>query len=247
MEILQTLVTTLTMPNEELINFVSIFYRIIEAIVTMLFFITLLNIKSTKKQKSIFIILSIATSMIYNYVLPNPINTFMQMFTLPILIILCLKTTILKGIIAQILTLVVITIFEPIIIKSYCICFNISNLDIATIPIYRLTLPLFIYTIFYVLYKLSKKLNFNIKLLDNMSKTNKLVLTINTILGIFAVIVQLFIFKYYSESMPFFIIIIAFISLLIYFFTSIYSLTRTTKLEITNKNLEESQKYNKSL
>ena len=196
MEILQTLLTTLTMPNEGLINLVSIFYRIIESIVTMLFFTTLLNINSTKKQQLIFIILSTVTSIIYNYLIPTPFNTFIQMITLPILIILCFKTTILKGIIAQILPLVVIMTFETFLIRVYTIIFNISYLDINNIPIYRLSITLIIYLAFYLLYKLSKHFNFNISVLDNMNKN----ITLASLLGLIAIFIQICLINFCNYS-----------------------------------------------
>ena len=55
MEILQTIWTALTTPNEGLINIISIPLAFLDIYIGMLLFTTLLNIKSTRKQKIIYI------------------------------------------------------------------------------------------------------------------------------------------------------------------------------------------------
>ena len=51
MEILQAIWTALTTENQNLIKIIAIPFSVIEAIITMLLFTTILNISSTKKQK----------------------------------------------------------------------------------------------------------------------------------------------------------------------------------------------------
>ena len=51
MEILQTIWNALTTENEILINFISFPMLVLELIVSMLLFTTILNIKVTTKQK----------------------------------------------------------------------------------------------------------------------------------------------------------------------------------------------------
>lgn len=243
MDILQTLITALTTPNEASFNFIGIFYRFIENFITMLFFTTVLNIKATKKQKFIFVLSIVAISTIYTYIIPHRFIPLVQLITTPILIILCLKATILRSIVAEILSLVVIAACETVLIRIYTIIFNISYLDITTIPIYRLTFPLFTYSIFYSLYKLCKHFNFNISILDNMNKR----ITIASILGVFAIIIQMYLVNFYNDALPLLITILGTLCSIIYFCISVYSLTRTTKLEITTQNLQQEQQYNKSL
>lgn len=243
MEILQTLVTALTTPNEGLINFVSIPFTLLELIVTMLFFTTILNITATKKQKIIFVAIALSISIVNKYITFNPLKTFIQLFSTPILIILCFKTSILKSIIAELVPLVIIMSFEAILIRIYTIVFNIAYPDITTVPVYRLSITLIIYTIFYILYKLSKYFKFNISILDSMNKS----ITIASILGLIAIFIQMCLVNFCNDSLPIIITLLGTICSLIYFFISMYSLTRTTKLEITTQNLEEAKQYNKSL
>ena len=58
---------------------------------------------------------------------------------------------------------------------------------------------------------------------------------------------QRYLSNYYSDDIPVILISISTLTLLIYFCISMYSLIRTTKLEITEQSLEEAQLYNKSL
>ena len=50
MEILQAIWTSLTTENQNLIKIIAIPFSVIEAIITMLLFTTILNISSTKMQ-----------------------------------------------------------------------------------------------------------------------------------------------------------------------------------------------------
>ena len=55
MEVLNNIWTAISTPNERLLNLFSIPFTIIEAILIMSLYISLLNIKASKKQKFIYI------------------------------------------------------------------------------------------------------------------------------------------------------------------------------------------------
>ena len=247
MEIFQTIWTALTTPNVELIKFFGIPFSFIEVSVHMLFFCFILNIESTKKQKIIYILTLYTLSIVFTFLITFDFAPVIRIILWPILIMLIFKTTLLKSIIATLLPSVVMLLFETIFIKVYTVFFNISYNDIATIPIYRESIVLLNYLSIYILYLLAKHFNFNITLLDDMNKSNRNVLIINSIFGIISIITQLYLVNFYSDNIPFSIILISSFCLLSYFFISIYSLLRTTKLEITEQSLEEAQLYNKSL
>lgn len=247
MEIFQTIWMALTTPNEGLINILSIPLTIIELTVGMLLFTTVLNIEATKKQKAIYLSIICLWSVLSNTPLLYGISKFVNALLCPILVIFVFKTSILKGIFAEILPLVVIVIFEPIYIKLLTSVFGIQYDDISYIPIYRISIVLALYLSMYILYRIFKHFNFSIRLLDNMDKKSKTVLIINSAFGIISICSQLYLFKFYSENMSYVFTIVSLISLIAYFFISMYSLTKTTQLQITEQNLEEAQLYNKSL
>ena len=58
---------------------------------------------------------------------------------------------------------------------------------------------------------------------------------------------QFFITGFYLDKLPIYIVIFSNLSLIAYFLLSIYSLTKTTKLELTSLNLEQEKENNKIL
>lgn len=242
MEILQTLLGILTSPNEN-INLLLSPLMLIEMTVTMLFFTTILNMKTTSKSKIGFVLSVTFLSFVCNFLIADFWTTIVHFVLTPILIMLFFKTSFLKSIIASLLPLVVIATLETILIKIYTVCFNISYEDIATIPIYRVSIISIMYISFYSLYRIAKYFNFNISLLDNMNKT----FTVVAIFGIFAIVCQMYLVNFHNNNLPFVITLLGTLCSLVFFFISIYSLLRTTKLEITTQNLEEAKLYNRSL
>ena len=131
MEIFQTIWMALTTPNEGLINILSIPLTIIELTVGMLLFTTVLNINATKKQKAIYLSIICLWSVLSNTPLLYDISKFVNALLCPILVIFIFKTSILKGIFAEILPLIIIVIFEPIYIKLLTSVFGIQYNDIS--------------------------------------------------------------------------------------------------------------------
>lgn len=247
MEIFQTIWIALTTPNEDLINILSIPLTILELTVQILFSTTVLGIKFTRRQLLIYIFSMSFISILSNSPILYNISKFINVIMCPILVILIFKTSILKAITVEILPLIVIAIFEPIYVKVLTVTFNIQYVDISYTPIFRILFVFVMYLTIYILYRIFKHINFNIKLLDNMDKKSKIILVINSAFGIISICTQLYLFKFYSENMSYVFTIISLISLIAYFFISMYSLAKTTELQITEQNLEEAQLYNKSL
>lgn len=247
MEILQTIWTALTTPNEGLINVLSLPFSIVEITVSMLLFTTVLNIKTTQKQKLIYVILLSFLAMLSNNFIPNLYGTLIHIFVWPILIMIIFKISFLKSVLAIILPTMVTVLLETIFSKI-CITFFSATYDKALIiPLYRLSIVIIIYLIVFILYKLAKHINFNITLLDNMDKNSKLLMTLNFVIVVISIGCQFYLVDFYSDKAPLLITLLSMLALITYFLISIYSLTRTTQLQIANQDLEESQLYNKSL
>lgn len=247
MEIFQTIWTALSTPNEGLITILSIPLTFIEMTVTMLLFTSILNIKADKKQKVIYVVLLTCWGIISNIFIPNPLLTVLNIIILPLCAMAIFKISFFKSIISEILPLIVMAILDPIFINIITFIFNITYTSIVTVPIYRLLFVLCIYLTFFILYLLIKHFGFNITLLDDMNKSTRNILIFNSVFGIITIFIQRYLSNYYTESLPLMITSIATLSLLAYFCISMYSLIRTTKLEITEQNLQEAQLYNKSL
>lgn len=246
MEIFQTIWNAITTPNQELIKILVTLLSFVEIYIYMSLFNTFLNFNSSKKQQLSYVLILSLLSIFSNLFIKN-FATIINIIIAPILIMLIFKTSILKGFIANIFPLVIGTLLSTLISKIYLVGFQIDQDILMNVPIYRISFMLLVYSFMFIFYLLAKHLNFNIHLLDNMSKRNKNLLLINSVLGLICLCSQYYLTVFYIDKLPILVTLLSIVSIFTYFFISIYSLTRTTKLEIANQDLEQSQLYNKSL
>ena len=247
MDILQTVWTALTTENQGLINILSIPFFFIDAFVFMLLFTTLLNITTSKKQKLIYVILLSFSCIICRTIIPNPYGTFINMIVWPLCVIFVFKTSILKGILAELIPFS-LTIFLEIIFEKVFFAFTgYAASTLLNIPIYRISIVSLVYLSVYLLYYLVKKSNFSISVLENMNKKSKKYLIITCILALIVIFTQFYLLNYYSDNFPLIVSLLNIFGLVAYFIVSIVSFMNTTRLETTSTNLEEANLYNKTL
>ena len=247
MEIFNTIIQTFTTPDEWMSNIICSPLIIVEAIVNMLLFTTILSIDSNRKQKVKYVVLTCILCLFTKFIIPSPYGTIINMVLYILIIFKIFKIGLIKSLLAQILPLILTALIEPIIIKVFYIVFNVSYDIVAITPAYRMSAMLIIYAMTYITYFISKKFNLNIRSLDILDKSSKRLLLINTILGILAIAMQYYLVNFYSDNLPLLITIFSTLTLLIYFILSFYNITRTTKLELTKQDLEETKLYNKTL
>lgn len=247
MEILQTIWTALTTENEMLIKITSMPMLILELIVSMLLFTSILNLNPNKKQKILYISILSIIGFINLWLIPTPYNTFINLIACPILVYFIFKTNILKSILAEIIPYIVSVILISFLTNTYSIIFNINSNHIITVPIHRLGYSIIQYSFIYIFYVFCKHFEFNIDINHKLKFKNYIVLLSNFIIGIIALAVQSYITTKYSSMLPYAVQSSSIFILLIYFVISIFSLSRTSKLEITTENLEEEKLYNKTL
>ncbi len=247
MEILQTIWSALTMENVMLVKFISIPLAIIEASITMLLFITVLKIDCSNKQKVLYTSLFSLTSILSITIIPTPFNTFLNLLACPILVYFIFKTNILKAILAEVIPYVIFVLLGSIILNLYTILSGIPTNSFVNIPIHKIVFSLIMYACAYFIYLFFNHCNINIKLVDKFGKTSARILFLNFFIGIIAVCIQSYLATFYNDYSPFYITFSSVLVLLIYFFISIHTLSRTNKLEITTESLEEERLYNKTL
>lgn len=238
MEFLQTIWTSLTTPNEGLIKIIFIPLSFLEAFIGMLFFTTILNIKSTTHRKIIYILCISILSLISKYAFPNLYSTIINMILWPLLVIFVFRVSVLKGILSEVVVFAITACLDFIVSKTLYLILYININEMLTIPIYRIGIILSMYGIMILLTIIIKYFKVNINVFDNMSKQFKLLLIINLLLMIIVIGMQYYLINYYTETMPSFIIFINIASLIAYFVISIYSIVSSSKLEITERDLE---------
>lgn len=246
-ETLNYILTSLTTENENLTNIIVTPLAFLEITVSMLLFSQILNIKATKKQQIIYVIIISIWTILVNLLIPKQYVVFINMIISPISILLIFKTTVLKSILGEFIQIIAIVFTETIILNAFYSIFNITYFQLLHIPIYRVGSILCIYLGLFIFYFILKKLNLNINIFDEYDKHNKRMLIIAFIMGIIAIAVQFYIIMFYMNNLPILISVLSILVLLTYFFFSLYTLTRVSRLETAKRNLEESQLYNKTL
>jgi len=212
----------------------------------MLLFTTVFNMLSSRKTKITYILSISVLGYLFRMFIPDPFGSFVNILFILCAIKFIFKSTWLKALLSEFIMIAVSAVLELFMLKFYQTVLNIPYDNVMTIPIYRLVFTLSIYLCTYILYRIIKYFKFNIKL-ENMTRKNKVLFIINTLLGIIAIGTQFYLIVFYSDKMPIYITITSILSLLAYFVISFYSLLSTDKLDTTTRDLEEAQLYNKTL
>ena len=246
MNIFQTIWNAISTPNETLISISGFFLCFIEVYVNMCLFTTLLNIKSSKQQKLLYVISLSVVAFVLRIFLPDPLGTIINMIYGILLIKFVLRTSFLKSIFAEFIPIFIMSALELFIFKFYLKIFNLDYENLMNIPFYRFISTLTIYFILYLIYKLIKYIKFNINL-DILNKKNKILFIVSAILGLCVIGTQLYLISYYSDTLPVIITLVSILGLASYLFLSLYSMLNVTKLEITTRDLEVQHWHNKEL
>ena len=241
MDLLQTIWTALTTPNEELINILGLPLRFLDIFVGAFFFTNLLNINSTKKKIALYVLIHGICANLAGFLVPYSYSFFATMVVWPIIVFFIFKTTVLKSILSEIITLVVTSILDFIFANLFLSLFQITSEQIMTIPIYRYTVMFSIYIFLALLTFAIKYFKINIPIIDNMNKKSKILLIANALLIVVILAMQFYLIRFYSNVMPAFITFTSIIGLIAYFGVSIYSMVNMSKLEITERDLEGAQ------
>lgn len=247
MKVLNNIWSSMTTENEMLTKIVGLPLIFIEVTISMLLFTSILNIKADKKQKAAYIIFSSILGILCSIIIPKPYSNIITLIIMPLAIMYIFKINFLKSLLAELMPIICIVISEIIISRLFLLIFNTNYSVCANIPVFRLGINLSIYLFLFGIYKLIDHFKFNINMLDSISKRNKKILIFNAIFAIIVIFVQMYLIGYYNDNLPSFIVFINILSLIAYFFISIYSLIKTMKLEKTTADLEEEKLYNKTL
>lgn len=246
MQIFQTIWTAMTTQNETVSAFIFFPMYYIDTFVNMLLFTTIFSVASSRKSKIIYMLSMGTIAFLTRTFMPDPYGTFINMIVIIFLIKFVLKVTWLKSLLSEFIVIVISSVLELFIFKFYQTVFNLSQQQILDIPLYRGICSVTIYLCVYLLYRLIRYFKFNIKL-ESMTRKNKILFVVNTLLGILAIGTQFYLIVFYSDKMPIYITITSILSILAYFVISFYSLLSTNKLDTTTRDLEEAQLYNKTL
>lgn len=247
MNTIQMIWSTLTSQNEALTNILLIPLAFVDAYVCMMYFSTILNIQSSKKSKIIYVVTYGIIAILLTFFVPSPYSIFVNLILWPLMVFFLLKTTILKSILSEVISMMTSAVLEFLFANMFLTIFNISSELIREIPIFRLAVAFSIYLIIFLLTKLIKTFKVNIVVFENMNTKTKILLIINALLVVLVLGMQFYLILFYSNNMPPFITIINIIGLIAYFSVSIATIVSSSKLESTRQDLQSEQLANHSL
>lgn len=247
MEILNNLWSVLVTENVNLIKYISIFVCFIEIFAILKLFTSALNISYTSKQRTLYFTIMFICSMFSIFIIPNEISVFFTILTLPITIKLIFKVSIFKSVLAELIVLLTSLATESIYIKLSYDLFNISIQECMNVPIYRFPFLLIVYGTIYLISKLITFFKFNINIFEHLNKKSKQLLFLNLFFILICIAMQFYLLLFYNAVLPVHITFINLISLITYASISFYSIFKSINLEITKRELEQTQLHNKTL
>lgn len=219
----------------------------VENYIIMSLFLTVLNINTNKKAKTIYVIILTLTSIFSRFLIPAPFNLILNNLLSFFLIIKLFKISPLKALICLVSSVAIFGIISSLVLNPYITILNITSEELSNTAFYNIGFLLSGYTLNYLLILVLKIRNVKINIFEDIDKKNKYVILTNFIFGIFTLLVQACVIFYYIDKLPIIITSLSCISLLAYFGISIYSIAKTTKLTLTTKKLESAEEYNKTL
>ncbi len=248
MDILNNIWIAISTPNEKLIHILSVPITLfIEIPLTFWLIITIFNIKYTKKQCLLYISITSIIAIITMYFLGWPFNILLNYISTFIILFFIMKVSFIKTFIATIFPSIIFNLVGNLLFNPYITILNINYEQANTIILYRIPFVLINYLIIYCLNLIIKYRKISINILESFDYKNKAIIIINFIFGFFNILFQGIITAYYIDVLPIQVTFLNFISLLMYFVLSFFTLAKIISLVSTKRKLESSEEYNKTL
>ena len=247
MNFIQKMMTILTNPNAELINIISIPCTLIEVILNVNISLTLLNKKTTRKNKYLCIATIYIFIILNRLIVSSPYNVILNVLIFVFMYLIFLKLQLLEACISVAIPVVLTTLFEMISSQIYALVFNKPYTEASDMPIYHLTFLAIVYLCLLIILKLLKKFKLNITTFAQLNPKDSKRIFGTIILGFVTIFLQLYITAFYNNILPHAIILLSIICLIAYFFVSLFNIVKTKELEIANRDISNLQLYNNTL
>ena len=248
MNLLNNIWLAISTPNELLMNISMAFLAIIfEGPLSVYLILNLFDIKSTKKQVLLYILIFSIISILSKFIIKYPLNVILNYIAGLLMFYFIFKLNIFKTLIASLFPSIIFSLIGVLTTNPYISLFKISNDELISIPIHRISCSLIIYLLVFLVSVALKHKHYKIHILDNLDRKNKNIIILNFIFGILYLIIQMLLTFNYVDILPFTYTLFNFICLFIYFTLSFYALTRILKLVTTTQKLESAEEYNKTL
>ncbi len=247
MEFLNNIWAAICTPNELCVKIFSIPMAFIESALIFYFISNLFKLDVTAKRKFTYILGTAAVSIISLFFLDRPFNILFNYITLFVITYFVLKINFLKSVIATVFPTIFFVIMQSLLFNPYITLLHITSEQLLTIALYKVPLSLFTYTVVFILIFTFKHRNWYINLLDELDKKTKSLIILNLLFALAYIMIEVVITMQYLDVFPLSYTFANFIMLSLYFFVSIYSISKVVKLKSTAQALESAEEYNKTL
>ncbi len=248
MNILNNIWLALSTPNEILVSIcVAFLIVVIEAPLSFALINNLFRLSCTKDQKYIYIITTAFVAVIASFFIPWPYNIIFNYATAFVILYFIIKISFIRSSIATLFPSIAFNLLGNLLLNPYLSILGITYEQATSIFVYRIPFVLLNYLIIYILVLILKYRKITLNILEDFDKKNKIIITLNFVFGCFNIFFQGVITAYYTDILPIQITFLNFVSLLMYFILSFFSLAKIMNLVTTTKKLESAEEYNKTL
>lgn len=248
MNVLNNIWLALSTPNEILVNIcVSFLIIFVEVPLSFALINNLFKLSCTKKQQYIYIISVAIVAIFTNFVIPWPYNIVFNYVTAFVILYFIIKIGFIRSSIATLFPSIVFNLLGNLLANPYFDILGISYVEATTIFIYIIPFVLLNYSIVYILVFILKYRKVTLNILEDFDKKTKFIITINFAFGFLTIFLQGILSSNYIDILPIGFTFFNFMSLLVYFGLSFYSLAKIMNLVTTTKKLESAEEYNKTL
>lgn len=220
---------------------------IVETFLSFNLVVSILKLNYTSTQKIAYILSYSISSLLTECFIENPYNTFTNFVIFYLISTLIFKLNVIKTILSIILPMLIFGLSSTLILNPILKILDISSKTLNQIPLYKLIYLFILYATIFILIGILRIKNVRFSIIDNLDKRNKYIILINLSLGFITLCTQAVLTYYYVTIIPIAITLLHFVLLLSYLITSLLSLARVIKLQITTTNLENAENYNKTL
>lgn len=248
MELLNNIWIAISTPNELLLNILlSISMVCFEIPLNYSLICNVFNIKPSKKQRTICILLTPIITLPSMYLLSWPYNSIINYIWTFVILYFVFKMGIIKNVIASIFPSIIFNLAGSLIANPYLSILDLTYEQANTIIIYRLPILFLTYFIVYIFNLIIKYRRITLNVLSDFDAKNKTIIILNFIFGFFNIIIQGILTVNYIDILPIQFTFFNFVCLLIYFGVSFFSLAKIMSLITTRQKLESAEEYNKTL
>ena len=230
-----------------LISIINIPFFIIESYIYTNLFVILFDKNPSTKRKFMSILVLTISGIFSRFLIPLPYNTIFNILFFIVSFKVFLEGKIIESFIGVSIQYLLTVLFEMLSTQIYTLMFWKPYSEYMNYPIYTILFMIIVYICLFILLKLLKKFNVNITLFKNINRKDTITILATIILGFITVFLQLYISTLYNNILPNFVILLSMISLIAYFFVSLFNIVKTKQLEIANRDIKNLKLYNNTL